>query len=688
MSTAKIRFSSDILRRLGEELNPSPDKGIVELVKNAYDADATWCKIELSATDAPGGTITLSDNGDGMTTTEIENGWLVLGRSMKSTSRQTGLGRIPAGSKGLGRLAALRMGSRCLLTTRPRREESTEYSLRIDWDKFDSTDLVEDLELTIEEAQRNSSKEKGTEIRLENLRRGVARMDVKRLARELILLADPFGDDPSGFSPKLVASEFSDLEALVRNRYFQDAEYHLQAKIDTNGVATAEVVDWKGAMLFQATHDELAATRELQPYGCPAATLDLWVFILNQVTFSTRKTTLREVQTWLGEFGGVHFYHNGLRVAPYGNPGNDWLHMNLRRVQSPEERPGTNTSIGRIDVVDQQSVLIQKTDRSGFIEDESFRELREFAQDAMEWMANRRLEVAEKRRTENRAAAPKRSRKAEKDVRGAIATMPKDRREPLEQAFESYESSRDREVKELQREIQLYRTLSTAGITAATFAHESSGNPIKVIRLSADAIERRGKANLGADFERILGPPVNGIRREIGGLAVLGTATLKLLDHEKRRLSRVDLHAAVRGVLMTFEPFLDGRDVAIDRQLCAPSPYLRGSEAAIESIVTNLLNNSLAAFESAGTSARRIRIATTVEGAVWQLRVLDNGPGIEGISRRDIWLPGRSSRKNGTGLGLTIVRDAVRDLGGKVDAIERGDLGGAEIAVELPILGV
>ena len=42
---------------------------------------------------------------------------------------------------------------------------------------------------------------------------------------------------------------------------------------------------------------------------------------------------------------------------------------------------------------------------------------------------------------------------------------------------------------------------------------------------------------------------------------------------------------------------------------------------------------------------------------------------------------------SGTGLGLTIVRDAVRDLDGDVDAREHGDLGGAEIIVQVPILG-
>ena len=54
MSTARIRFSADILRRLGEELNPNLDKGIVELVKNSYDADATFLRMECGEAHAFG----------------------------------------------------------------------------------------------------------------------------------------------------------------------------------------------------------------------------------------------------------------------------------------------------------------------------------------------------------------------------------------------------------------------------------------------------------------------------------------------------------------------------------------------------------------------------------------------------------------------------------------------------------
>ena len=687
MNRARLRFSTEIVRRLGEELNPSLDKGVLELVKNAYDADATECRVELLNADGAGGTVTVTDNGDGMTVDDIVEGWLVLGKSKKTQRQPTRLGRIPAGSKGLGRLAALRMGTRALLTTRPRAENDNEHGLLIDWEEFDAADLVDDIELTVETSRRERGTESGTQIRIEELRTGFGRMSVKRLARELVLLADPFGDDPQGFRPELSIAEYADLETLVRGRYFRDAEYHLRAEVDARGFARARVKDWRGENLFAADHSEVSVRRGRQRYDSPAATFDLWVFILNRETFSTRGSTVADVRKWLTEFGGVHFYYNGLRVSPYGNPNDDWLGMNLQRVRSPEERPGTNTSIGRVDVTDSAAVLVQKTDRSGFIEGDSFVELRSFAQDAMEWMADRRMHEAENRRSRERKAAPGRVETAKRNVEEALNAVPPEARATISKAFESYESSRDREAGSLRKEVQLYRTLSTAGITAAVFAHESSGNPIKVISQSIEAIARRVKKLMGNSYEDTVGRPVDGIRRAIRGLSVLGAATLRLIDHDKRRTSRVDLHKVVAEVLDTYRPFLDGRDVEVRTVLAPGAPYLRGSEAAVESVLVNLLANCLNAFEAQGTLERVIKLSTTTVDGHWILFVEDNGPGIRGIRKGDIWLPGRTTRKNGTGLGLTIVRDAVRDLGGTVDAVENGPLGGAAIRVELPVLG-
>ena len=205
-------------------------------------------------------------------------------------------------------------------------------------------------------------------------------------------------------------------------------------------------------------------------------------------------------------------------------------------------------------------------------------------------------------------------------MKAAIDDLPPSEQKPVEAAFERYERSRDRETATLHKEIQLYRTLSTAGITAATFAHESSGNPLKVIRQSADALARRGRTFLGDSYQSHFQQPITGIQRAVRSLAVLGNATLTLLDHDKRRLSRVDLHDVVQRVLETFAPFLDGSSVATDLCLCVGTPYVRGSRAAVESIVTNLLNNSLAAFESDGTMGRRMKIATGIERSAMEAR--------------------------------------------------------------------
>src|SRR5580658_2928011 len=142
---AHIKFSTQIIKRLGEELNPSVDQSILELVKNSYDANATDCTVILSNITKEGGSIEIHDNGDGMDAKAIKQGYLVLGESKKSFDKKTRLGRIPAGSKGLGRLAALRMGNMVELESTPLKDKSKKYSLDIDWVKFDSRRLVEDV---------------------------------------------------------------------------------------------------------------------------------------------------------------------------------------------------------------------------------------------------------------------------------------------------------------------------------------------------------------------------------------------------------------------------------------------------------------------------------------------------------------------------------------------------------------
>ena len=384
---SNLQFSPDILKRLGEELVPHADQGLLELAKNAYDADATECLIQLENVDASGGRITISDNGLGMSWSAIENGWLVLGKSRKAGDLTKKYKRVPAGDKGLGRLAALRLGRKAILRTRPDDEPGVEYSVTLDWDNYDQALFVEEVPTPIK--KKKTKKKPGTEIELQSLIKPLSSTDVHRLSRSLVLLSDPFGDE-QGFRTSLSAPEFDKFENLVKNAYFDFASYRLSAKLLPDGTAVFQAYDDRKNLLW---HEEIE-----KRYRAPEADFDLWAFILNAATFSTRDATVGEVRDWLNVTGGVHIYENGIRVAPYGGADADWLKLNEMRVASPEERPSTNTSIGRVSIKNQDGRLVQKTDRNGYIEDEAFVELRAFGQDALNWLARHRLKDAETRR--------------------------------------------------------------------------------------------------------------------------------------------------------------------------------------------------------------------------------------------------------------------------------------------------
>jgi len=680
MAEGHLRFSPSVLARLGEELVPYADLGILELVKNAYDADATKCRIELLDANQPGGTVVVSDNGHGMTGADIADGWLVIGSSKKSHLKPTGLGRLPVGDKGLGRLAALRMGSGAHLTTRPRTEPGTSYGVQIEWSEFDAAETVEDVLLNVTSAR--TKLRPGSEIRILGLRDRLGRREVRRLARSVLLLTDPFAMDV-GFRAELVAPEFEDLERLVRDAYFDAAEFHLVAEIGSDGQAAARVLDWRGEELWTAEHSTLSSSL----YETSPAVFDLWVFLLDESRFRELSATKREVQDWLAVFGGVHLYHRDVRVSPYGDPGHDWLDMNLSRARSPELRPSTNTSVGRVVVSGSEELLIQKTDRSGFIENQAFQELRRFAMDALAWMARERLRDRERKRQEGRVAASKGVQRASNSLAQAVIELPASQRVSVERAVQRFERAHQRQTRELQNEVELYRTLATVGTTVAMFAHESR-KPVELVLQMTRSIERRGRRALGDQYDATLAEPVAVINQSADALQSYAAVPLELLQRNKRRTGRVEINSVVEDMARLFRPFFKTAGVQVDLDLVDPSPALRGSIASVESIVANLITNALNAVSSRTQQkrARRVAIRTDFSGGRIVLQVLDSGPGINDIALGDIWLPGETTTPDGTGLGLTIVRDSVSDLGGTAVAVEHGEFGGAEFLIELPAL--
>jgi signal transduction histidine kinase len=685
----RLRFSTTVLRLLGEELNPSPDQGILELIKNAYDADANQCTVELKGAHLKGGAIRVWDDGNGMTLDEIRNGWLIVGDSLKSRGAKTPAGRLLVGSKGLGRLSALRLGNSVQLATRPIDQPGVEYRVMIDWKAFDQAQVVEEVEILMTKEKAPKGASHGTDILVSDLPTAWRKAEVQRLARAILLLRDPFSDDKT-FKASLKSDEFTEMARLAHVGYFSECDFHLTAKIDADGKASAEMRSAGGTLLFEAGHTEISDEKGHPIYATPPASFELWEFTLSARAFAPKKATIKAVQSWLDQFGGVRLYHRGVRILPYGESQNDWLDMNLRRVKSPELRPSTNNSLGRVQVDDPKSVLRHKTDRLGFVESEAFDELRRFAGDVLDCMARERLRDRERRRKTQVEKTRQKKQAADSRLAEVLQSLPTKKRTIVESAIAELRAAHQAEVELKDETAQLYFTLGTVGTTAAAFAHQTKV-PIKGILADANILEDYlGDPQTLALFREESSNAVKRIHREANAIYSFSSVTLKLLEHEKRRSAAQPVHRLIDETVDLLRPYLDARETAISREYAPGEPRIWCAKAAFEAVLTNLLTNSLQAFERArrnGNSegGRCIHIRTRVSNGNISICVQDNGPGIDDLSLEEIWIAGKTTTERGTGLGLAIVKDVVEDLRGGVEAEAHGGFGGASFTVTLPL---
>ena len=110
---SEVGFSVDagLIQRLGYELVGKAETAVSELIKNSYDADATIVEVEFVDTNEEGGTLIISDNGVGMTQSQLLNGFMRISSTDKVHNPTSSIfHRTKAGKKGIGRFAAQRLG--------------------------------------------------------------------------------------------------------------------------------------------------------------------------------------------------------------------------------------------------------------------------------------------------------------------------------------------------------------------------------------------------------------------------------------------------------------------------------------------------------------------------------------------------------------------------------------------------
>jgi C4-dicarboxylate-specific signal transduction histidine kinase len=371
---------------LGEHLISDQAVGLIELVKNSYDADATEVTVELlHLADAAATTVVVRDNGCGMTLDDITVKWLSPAVDHKDQAkreqRRTALGRLPLGEKGVGRFAVHQIGRNLELVTRAHGQR--ELVLVVDWDRFDQGDqYLDGMPLQVierESAEVFCGDQTGTRLTIQHARSLWSEKLLRKVYQTLRRLQSPLREDESRFRIILRCPEHAEYENIDPTDILERAHYEFRALVDRDGSCDFEYVCKHPALqprqrpgtddLVQKAREELRGTTP----SCGPFYLNLYVWDRTSNYLQTSGVSRDE----LNAVCGVSLFRDNMRVLPYGEPGNDWLFLDQERINDPTERIANNQVIGLVQVDQAQNLLLRdKTNREGLIENDAFLDLR------------------------------------------------------------------------------------------------------------------------------------------------------------------------------------------------------------------------------------------------------------------------------------------------------------------------
>lgn len=261
-STASFRVHASLIYKLGESLIADEVTALSELIKNAYDADATICSLTISSgyiEEINGkeckGRIELSDNGCGMDLSAIVNGWLTLSNSpkkkMKKEQKMTPkYHRYPLGDKGLGRLSVQKLGRYMQMQTKAA-DSDIEYRVVIPWGDFLKNTTIDQISVTIEREHVVSNKSY-TKIVLKDLvdpEMWGQPEQVNLLTNSISKIVSPFRSEKNSFQ---VIAQIDSQPVDTANTTFDELLLSARAKHTIRyGAGTARIVsEFKNSFFY------------------------------------------------------------------------------------------------------------------------------------------------------------------------------------------------------------------------------------------------------------------------------------------------------------------------------------------------------------------------------------------------------------------------------------------------------
>lgn len=684
-----FRPRARLLQLLGDELIGSARLAVFELVKNAYDADANEVVVKLDLASQQEPAITVIDDGEGMTLDVLRSIWLAPGDDYRekqrlSDRRTAKHQRLPLGEKGLGRFAAHKLGNHITLVTRA--QDADECVVKINWNELITKPWLDEAPVTIQVRRPETFPDGQTGTRLEVRQFRTAnwsRGEVRRLHNQITSICSPF-EEPGGFEAKLLVpghegwvDDLPDIRDILDRAIWkfsfraEDEEFgwiYEFRKVPGFTLDGRNVKKDGDRLKLPPRSDDDRTEKKVVAdatvfEGIGPVVGEFYVYDRDREV-RQRMSDIQMLTSYLDETGGIRVYRDGIRVYNYGELGDDWLGLDLRRVNVPTRRISRNIILGAIHLSLKESTgLIEKTNREGFVENESCRQLKRIVLGALAALETERQIDKEHIRQLTKKPDDPVTAKIEKPIQELRREI---ERQGVQEKFERHIAKIERNYQNMQETLL---TASMSGLNLAVVFHEVERGVRALHQVISEGTDMKSAARQARDLTHLLD----------------GFSTLLRRDSKKQHSGRKLLEAARRFNMLRFRhhhiqlvcPSLPGADKGFES---------RFAFGLVAGALNNLVDNALYWLRvrwpdtpvAADSSERMLYIGVSRDFDTGPaIIVADNGTGFQGDDPENLVQPFFTRKPEGMGLGLYYANLAMELNGGQLAFPQPGE-------VELP----
>ncbi|MDO8909956.1 MAG: sensor histidine kinase [Pseudohongiella sp.] len=714
---AILRPKARIIRTIGDQLISGPEAAIIELVKNAYDADAKRVNVEFSYSSVSGLSLVVKDDGHGMTFEDITGSWLEPATDIKVKNRKSRSGqRIVLGAKGIGRFAVARLGQLSLMNSVSKRTYDNYFeksAILIDWNQFDSDRYLDDIEIDIQREQANPDEMPGVSIEITKLRDSWTKSQIEKLIIELRRLSQPSESDKfniylnlecftvsdHGFNGKdilfennqnLDSSDPNDSDSSLIKSFAMGsiADYIVEGDFEEDGKFTGFFQIMKGDGVKQDLYippsqpasDEKACGRievKLNIFDREQESIEK---LFERTNIKFEKIGIRRARRILTDLSGISIIRNNFRIRPYGSPDHDWLGLQAKRVQDPSKKLGSDQLSGYVAIQDEMvSGIIERSSREGLELNEHFSRLRSLLEQLLPHIEERRFEFREKAGLSRRPATNlDRARKAANftQTSKAVDKLPPELRIKIEKAIEKDSESLNQMLDEVDSYQKLLQSRASLGLVVAEVIHEGrrqlSPMMTSIKSLKNDWIHAFEDSRIGELYREQFPSNLDIIQSAGSGLSRLFKQLDPVSGRRRGHPTNINIKEVVNNALDSFRQSISSNLIHTETNIPNDLMFF-GFREDLQGGALNILENAIHWLKISNSDSRRLTIAAKSNEEKVIISFSNNGQSIDDSYKDRIFDAGFSLKSDGTGLGLAIAREACRASKGELSLDDSTD---------------